>query len=184
MKRSFFILLLLIVLQVNSYGFDLVEVLNEELQWLVIECTDYYNIPTDYLVRQMFLESSFISDANRKETNGSTSVGLLQLNSRYFDYFEERFYTWGPIDGSFDPYNIYHNVQVACAYIAHLYEQFKGDWMSVFMAYNAGPTRVIQGNVPNMTHDYASFVVTGSTDMGYYGKRLLEFDRLVVDKLK
>lgn len=86
--------------------------------------------------------------------------GLFQLSSYYADYFSEYFFnpeliaSLGYIRFEYDPNDDYVGVQVGVAYLAHLYQRFQSYYVAT-IAYNCGPGRVVEGNIPEMSFVYA-----------------------------
>lgn len=60
-----------------------------------------------------------------------------------------------------DPYSLDQNVQGGVKLLSDLYGQF-GDWRLALEAYNAGPSRVTGGNVPQSSISYADAVLSAS----------------------
>jgi len=94
-------------------------------------------------------ESSYRPDA--VSPNGQ-DIGLMQLNSRYIDWFKEKF--WYEKE-KFDAKNPEHNAKVGIRYFKYLLKMFKGNTTLALQAYNAGPTAVKTGKVPKRTLAYA-----------------------------
>lgn len=126
----------------------------------ILKYSQMYNIPILYLYRQDYLESKLgkypINDRER-----GLDIGFKQLNSRYMDYYIEKYFI---LDEPFDPLNNEHSIQVGCAYLKDLYNEFFEDWRLAFQAYNAGPTRVRSFSVPPMTEEYAECILNGYSE--------------------
>ncbi len=61
------------------------------------------------------------------------------------------------VENSFDPaQNIYGGTK----YLQQMIQRFNGDIYAALLAYNAGPTRVLAGNIPAESHRYASSVLS------------------------
>ena len=123
----------------------------------IIKYSAKYNIPIVYLYRQDYIESKLGKDLfhNYKKY---ADIGFKQLNTKYLSWFVEKYYE---IDEPFDPYNNEHSIQIGCAYLKDLYEQFFNDWRIAFEAYNAGPTRVRAFKVPEVSKEYALCILNG-----------------------
>lgn len=91
--------------------------------------------------------------------------GLFQLNSFYQSYFTENYWPFGKYntDMNFDWSNWQHNSWVAIHLIKDLYEDFDKDIEKTIMAYNAGASAVISGNIPKTTLDYRDKVLNNYT---------------------
>ena len=64
---------------------------------------------------------------------------------------------------SFDWSNWQHNSWVAIHLINDLYKDFDGNIEKTIMAYNAGASAVISGNIPKITLDYRDKVLNNYT---------------------
>lgn len=105
------------------------------------------------LTENTSLDPNAKSKPNR---NGSVDLGLFQINSLNLEYFEEMFWN----GSNFDIMNWQHNSVVAVGYINHLYDRFDGDLEKTAAAYNCGPGRVANGNIPDSTKKYVEKVMT------------------------
>jgi hypothetical protein len=92
----------------------------------------------------------------RRNRNGTYDCGLFQLNSRYMNDFEFRY--WDIRNTKFDPFNYSHNSYVAISLIKTLFNVFDGDYNKVIMAYNCGATSVIRNKIPHSTKNYLKSV--------------------------
>lgn len=87
-------------------------------------------------------------------------LGLFQMSDFYTDYWENYFYNPGLISslgiysGEFDLTNDYISIQVGVAYLGHLNKRFQSYFVAT-LAYNTGPGRVLEGNIPEITYQYA-----------------------------
>ncbi len=93
---------------------------------------------------------------SKPNRNGTVDLGLFQINSLNLEYFEEMFWN----GDNFDVMNWQHNSVVAIGYINHLYNRFDGDLEKTAAAYNCGPGRVANGNIPDSTKKYVEKVMT------------------------
>ncbi len=128
----------------------------------VLKYSDEYQVPIKFIYRQIYIESKWNNRAYRKENNGTKSIGLMQLNDKYFEYFVDKYYEG---EEPFHPYDGEASLQIGLAYVRDLFLMFDGDWIAVFEAYNCGPTRVRNGNVPEMSKEYAEAIVLGDFDV-------------------
>jgi hypothetical protein len=103
-----------------------------------------FNVPLNVIQAIVNHESGWKPDAIGRN-KGSEDIGLMQLNSRYIDDFEKRFWKHSNLD--FDPKNVFHNAEVGVAYLADLHKQTHDNkyWERSIMAYNIGPTAVNKG---------------------------------------
>lgn len=77
--------------------------------------------------------------AINKNSNRSIDYGMSQLNSKYIDEFEEKY--WKKEDGKFDKFNIENNVTISFRLLRKLYDKYNS-WFLALKAYNGGESRV------------------------------------------
>lgn len=130
---------------------------NPEDRIHIVKYSNKYDIPIIYLYRQDYIESKLGNDLFRNYKNNQ-DLGFKQLNSNYIAWFVKKYYE---LDEPFDPYNNEHSIQVGCAYLKDLYEEFFCNWRLAFEAYNAGPTKVKSFNVPPVSKEYAQCILNG-----------------------
>ena len=130
----------------------------------IIKYSTMYDIPIIYLYRQDYIESKLGKYSIHKRQHG-LDMGFKQLNSKYLEFFVEKYFI---LDEPFDPMNNEHSIQVGCAYLKDLYEEFFCNWRLAFEAYNAGPTRVRSFIVPPATKEYAQCILTGYSEKYIY----------------
>lgn len=123
----------------------------------IIKYSTMYDIPIIYLYRQDYLESK-LGKYPRHQREHGLDIGFKQLNNRYIEYFVEKYFI---LEKPFDPMNNEHSIQVGCAYLKDLYEEFFCDWRLAFEAYNSGPTRVRSFSVPLAAKEYAQCILHG-----------------------
>ena len=92
-----------------------------------------------------------------------TDLGLAQLSTRYAKEQEERYFNPDLIRSlgyfrKFDQKDPYVNLQVGCAYLGFLYRYF-GNYEEAVMSYNTGLGNVINGRVPDVTHEYTRAIM-------------------------
>ena len=132
--------------------------------FIIFKYSTYYDIPIKFLYRQDYLESKLGKYPIGIRDNG-IDIGFKQLNAQYLQYYVDKYYI---IEEEFDPLNNEHSIQIGCAYLKDLYYTFFENWRLAFQAYNAGPTRVNNLNVPPITKEYAQCILTGySEDFKY-----------------
>jgi membrane-bound lytic murein transglycosylase D len=76
--------------------------------------------------------------------------GLWQLSDRFLPYFADRYNDHAAIN----PYDPAVSTRVAIRYLKSLCEFF-GSWYLALLAYNAGPTTICEGIIPNECVAYA-----------------------------
>lgn len=125
-------------------------------QEYIVEQANLKQIPIEVAIRFIYKESHGVSWVTRKEYNDSYSIGLTQLNSNYLDYFSKMFNN----GEAFNPYNEKDNIRIGFAYLSYLKNRF-GSWKLALLAYNAGPTRVVEKRVPKSSYLYAKDILGG-----------------------
>jgi len=129
-------LLLVIMLFLFTTSFTFAgKAINTELTKFTYETCQAHNVPFDIVIAIGIVESDWRNlKSYRSNSNGSYDVGIFQLNSRYTDYYERTF--WYK-EEDFNPWNEYHNVEMAVMYLEHLYSYTK-NWEDAVKAYNTG----------------------------------------------
>lgn len=138
------------------------ELIKDEIAFFIIEnCKSLEldpNLPIAILLQE---NPSLDPRAINKNNNGTMDRGLFQLNSFYQSYFTENYWPFDKYntDMNFDWSNWQHNSWVAIHLINDLYKDFNEDIEKTIMAYNAGASTVISGNIPKTTLDYRDKVL-------------------------
>ena len=142
------------------------ELIKDEIAFFIIEnCKSLEldpNLPIAILLQE---NPSLDPRAINKNNNGTMDRGLFQLNSFYQSYFTENYWPFDKYntDMNFDWSNWQHNSWVAIHLIKDLYKDFDEDIEKTIMAYNAGASAVISGNIPKTTLDYRDKVLNSYT---------------------
>lgn len=106
----------------------------DEYEDFVYELCIHYRIPLDVFTAMAYVETGWRNINSGPNSDGSYDIGIFQLNSRYLDYFVDKF--WGEKE-RFDPYNPYHNMAIAAKYLYWLRENNK-NWQEAIISYNIG----------------------------------------------
>jgi len=104
----------------------------EYIDFIQILCYDY-GVPVEIVAAIGTVESNWNYKAIGYNKD-SSDIGVFQLNSNYIEYFEDSF--WGKPD-TFDPYNPYHNIEVAIKYLRWL-RLNTSSWEEAIVSYNVG----------------------------------------------
>lgn len=96
-------------------------------------------LPKELLIAVALVESSGNESAINYNRDGSYDVGLFQLNSKFLDYYVEKFWDTST---PFDPYNGEHSIILGSRYLAWLIET-TGSLEKGVIAYNVGIGSVI-----------------------------------------
>jgi hypothetical protein len=120
-----------------------------------------YEVPYLMVYKLIETESEWkqIAVNENLDKNGnvvSIDVGRMQLNSKSVKWMIEKFgKKWKKYD---IVNNAYDNTEIGVRYLAHLYSIFK-DWKLAVMAYNCGPTAVLNNCIPARTLKYGDVIV-------------------------
>lgn len=142
------------------------ELIKDEIAFFIIEnCKSLEfdpNLPIAILLQENSKQDPYAVNINN---NGTTDNGLFQLNSAYLLYFAKNYWPFSKYnaDMNFDWSNWQHNSWVAIHLINNLYKDFDGNIEKTIMAYNAGASAVISGNIPKITFDYRDKVLNNYT---------------------
>jgi hypothetical protein len=90
-----------------------------------------------------------------ENANGTVDMGIMQLNSRYIDYFAAEYWD-GP--GAFDWRNPGHNIRVGLRHLKRLLDVSEGDVFTALLMYNAGEENVRRGTAKESSAAYAGKV--------------------------
>ena len=124
-------------------------------QAMVSEICKKEGINFDLIKELINKESEWKSNAIGKNPI-SKDIGLMQLNSRYIKWFVEKFWT---SKKEFDVMNPQDNVTLGVKYFKWLLKLFKNDTEKALMAYNAGPTAVLNDKIPKRSVEYAKSIL-------------------------
>ena len=109
-----------------------------------------YNLPPSVLESIAFVESRFRALAISPERiDGYQDEGMFQFNNKYHQWYSDQ-YNGGVL---FDPYNPTEAIRIAALHVQFLFERY-GNWMDVFLAYNAGMERIDKDVIPETAWDY------------------------------
>ena len=89
----------------------------------------YRGVPTHILNNLIQSESSWRYQVVNK-SNSEHSVGLAQINMKWFEYFKHKYNIQ-------DPYNPYQSLNFAADYLKDLYKE-TGSWEKAVIAYKVG----------------------------------------------
>jgi soluble lytic murein transglycosylase-like protein len=104
-----------------------------------------FNLPPAFVLAIAVVENpQFNTNAIHLNNDGSHDRGLMQLNDSWFT--DERWATPKV------------NIRAACTLIKWL-KSMDLNWWQVAIAYNCGYGRLVEGNIPNVSIDYANRVL-------------------------
>jgi soluble lytic murein transglycosylase-like protein len=110
-----------------------------------------YQVPMIYVLKLIEKESNWNSKTIGYNENGTYDVGLVQVNSQYIEYFQQKY-------GDFDPNNDYDAIEFCFKHLSFLFKQ-TNNWRQAIAAYNAGLSRVLKGNIPITTQRYTNYIL-------------------------
>lgn len=90
-------------------------------------------------------------------------LGLFQLNPSSLGFFMTTF--WNKQD-TFDVFDPWHNAYVGLSYLKWLKDKYKFNWWQALVAYNCGPNRVLMGDVPDSSLNFANAIMERAS-IGY-----------------
>ena len=110
-----------------------------ELEDVINECAEKYNIDNELIRAMIQVESAWNTDA----VSNKGAQGLMQLMPRT-----------AAMLGVNDPFDPVQNIEGGVRYISDLTDKYRGDIEKALAAYNAGPARVDSGNIPEVSKRY------------------------------
>ena len=115
-----------------------------ELQNVIDECAEKYNIDNELIRAMIQVESGW----NTEAVSNKGAQGLMQLMPRT-----------AAMLGVNDPFDPVQNIEGGVRYISDLTDKYRGDIEKALAAYNAGPTRVDSGNIPDVSKRYVKNIM-------------------------
>ncbi len=110
-----------------------------EMQDVIDKCAYKYNIDKELIQAMIQVESGWQTDA----VSNKGAQGLMQLMPKT-----------AAMLGVDDPFDPVQNIEGGVRYISDLTDKYRGDIEKALAAYNAGPTRVDSGNIPDVSRRY------------------------------
>lgn len=126
--------------------------LDKEMSEYICTLSTSLGIDSDIVVAHLIAENpEFNINAEHKNDNGTTDLGLFQLNDRYlFTTFKDKY--WRE-EYDIDPFNWRHNTYIAVNLMSDLQKRFESQDDAI-MAYNGGTYAVRSGNIKPRTREY------------------------------
>ena len=116
-----------------------------ELQDVIDECAEKYNIDSELIRAMIQVESGW----NTEAVSNKGAQGLMQLMPRT-----------AAMLGVTDPFDPAQNIEGGVRYISDLTDKYRGDIEKALAAYNAGPARVDSGSIPEVSRRYVKNIMT------------------------
>ena len=116
----------------------------EEMQDVINECADKYNIDNELIRAIIQVESGW--DTGVVSNKGAQ--GLMQLMPKT-----------AAMLGVNNPFDPAQNIEGGARYISDLTDKYRGDVEKALAAYNAGSARVDSGNIPAVSSRYVKNVM-------------------------
>ena len=115
-----------------------------ELKDVIDECAEKYNIDNELIRAMIQVESGW----NTQAVSNKGAQGLMQLMPRT-----------AAMLGVTNPFDPVQNIEGGVRYISDLTDKYRGDIEKALAAYNAGPTRVDSGNIPEVSKRYVKNIM-------------------------
>ena len=112
-----------------------------EMKDVIDKCAFKYNIDKELIQ----VESGWKTDA----VSDKGAQGLMQLMPKT-----------AAMLGVEDPFDPVQNIEGGVRYISDLTDKYRGDIEKALAAYNAGPTRVDSGNIPEVSRRYVRNIMS------------------------
>ena len=117
----------------------------EELRNIIDECAQKYNIDSELIRAMIQVESGWDTQA----VSNKGAQGLMQLMPRTAAMLGVR-----------DPFDPAQNIEGGVRYISDLTDKYRGDIEKALAAYNAGPTKVDSGSIPDVSKRYVKNIMS------------------------
>ena len=117
----------------------------DELRDVIKECAEKYNVDQELIRAMIQVESGWTTNA----VSSKGAQGLMQLMPRT-----------AAMLGVEDPFDPAQNIEGGVRYISDLTDKYRGDIEKALAAYNAGPTRVDSGNIPEVSKRYVRNIMS------------------------
>ncbi|MBQ4470606.1 MAG: lytic transglycosylase domain-containing protein [Synergistaceae bacterium] len=115
-----------------------------EMKDIIDSCAEKYNIDSELIRAMIQVESGWDTGA----VSNKGAQGLMQLMPRT-----------AAMLGVNDPFDPVQNIEGGVRYISDLTDKYRGDIEKALAAYNAGPTRVDSGNIPEVSRRYVKNIM-------------------------
>ena len=115
-----------------------------ELKDVIDDCAEKYNIDNELIRAMIQVESGW----NTQAVSNKGAQGLMQLMPRT-----------AAMLGVTNPFDPVQNIEGGVRYISDLTDKYRGDIEKALAAYNAGPTRVDSGNIPEVSKRYVKNIM-------------------------
>lgn len=160
----------------ETFLFDKFEV-PEHLQLYVSKLARYYDISLATFISLVQIESWWGRQGDYKsykkyrmygKNKEWADIGLGQLSSRYFSFFEKEHMDlplmrkFGFVRSEFDAEDDIVNLQVAASYFLWLINHFGGNIEKAIMGYNAGPYVKV---IPDRTYIYTKAILANNSTL-------------------
>jgi len=168
MRKILVVMMLLLV----SFSLFAGEITDKDLIRFVSKKCKEYNLPADIVFAIGINESGFRNIRSYSDnSNGSYDIGIFQINSYYVRYYERTFWYR---EEDFNPWNPYHNCEMAIMYLNHL-RKYTGSLADAISAYNTG----LRGlkKYPNVGYIYRAKIANSLNSIKVFTEEYIYFDR-------
>ncbi len=98
--------------------------LEQAQQKLIYEICEEYEVDYPLVLGILSVESNYRTNVSHKNNNGSTDMGIAQINSYYLDHYA----AMAQIpESEFDPYILEHGVRALCGDLQYLTDSYEED---------------------------------------------------------
>ncbi|MBQ7592873.1 MAG: lytic transglycosylase domain-containing protein [Synergistaceae bacterium] len=115
-----------------------------ELKDVIDDCAEKYNVDNELIRAMIQVESGW----DTRAVSNKGAQGLMQLMPRT-----------AAMLGVTNPFDPVQNIEGGVRYISDLTDKYRGDIEKALAAYNAGPTRVDSGNIPEVSKRYVKNIM-------------------------
>lgn len=121
---------------------------------------EIHGVPYEIALAVAIVESNFTMIESVANRNGTTDIGIFQLNSGFIDWFEEALWYKSKDFSAYDPEN---NIEMGVIYLKHLYDH-TGDWDMAVRAYNTGLHGLASD--PDRSKNYLVKIINTLSELG------------------
>ena len=134
---------------------------------IILSHADLYDIDASLAFSLAWKESNFQPDVTHTNSGGSVDRGLFQLNSKYFVFSSER-----------EVFDVRKNANAGLKHLRYLLNE-AGNKVAALAMYNAGKSRVSDGETPLRTLNYVHKILNYEEDLN---NRLINYiERFLID---
>lgn len=148
-KKSIIIIIYILLFTLTAIPQQFIANLTEkqQIQCLICEYSDKYNLDRNIVLRLVAAESQFKITAK----SNKQAFGLMQIQKETAKDMAKRL----KLSDKIDLYNKHTNIKIGCFYLRYLLDRFNGNYRKALSAYNFGLGNVRNNRtLPQETKDY------------------------------